>query len=140
MKFKVGDDVKVKDETVYKVSNVGMYQYKITNPDTGMEMGWYNEENLIPVTDSHKGIEKKIMKQMLKETIIEEIVLKQTMQILMVIIIGLVFDCIVVGAPILFLYYVGFGNWQIAVCGLWLTFWVAFAVATEISRNKGREQ
>lgn len=76
MKFKVGDEVKVKDETVYKVSNAGMYQYKITNPDTGMEMGWYNEENLIPVTDSHKGIEKR-MKQMLKETIIVEIVLKQ---------------------------------------------------------------
>ena len=44
MKFKVGDEVKVKDETVYKVSNVGIYQYKITNPATGMEMGWYNEE------------------------------------------------------------------------------------------------
>lgn len=54
----------------------------------------------------------------------------------MVIIIGLIFDCIVVGALFLFLYYVGFGNWQFAVCGLWVTFWVSLAVATEISRNK----
>lgn len=68
------------------------------------------------------------MKQMLKETI----------EVWMVVIIGLVFECITVGAPFLFLYYAGFGDWQNVVCGLYFTFWVSLAIATEISREISR--
>lgn len=79
------------------------------------------------------------MKQIPKETIeVMKQMLKDTIEVWMVVIIGLACDCIVVGAPFVFLYYVGFGDWQNVVCGLYFTFWVSLAVATEISRELSR--
>ena len=58
MKFKIGDKVKLKDGlgTVYRVSDVGVYQCEIAK--NGSCMGWYEEDDLVPATDPHKATEE----------------------------------------------------------------------------------
>ena len=54
--------------------------------------------------------------------------MKQMLILWIVIILALAFICTIAGVPFLFLHYVGFGDWQIVVCGLWLTFWLSLVI------------
>ena len=47
--------------------------------------------------------------------------------------------CITVGVPFLFLHFVGFGEWQIIVCILWLLFWLSFVITVGMRKERNKE-